>query len=379
MSRWMGNTQVLAEQAAHFEVLAGRGDLPELSRAVMRAACNNGSMTGVGSRNMELLRALADRDRLELGGMWARWYGHVEEDWSAEEFRRDREYLRAELLTVASGVVRDLDGGLLAAERQRELGRLRDQWLVWSGHRIWELAEAELAAGRTPDTAVLAAFRRTGAAANVPALRRAGAAANGSEPGLRNLLNHFPGPALNPGEPWADAALSEAAAGGEPWQRLLEHAAPATAGAPSVKWRRAGSALLDAVGPEEARRAMHRWLELAHRDRTVPLLGHPHLPFDVNTSFDPHNSHVLRGLAWMLSFLPPRPDTARALAGLVETSLDHRSGNAPRALHVAEAGVVALGLLGDSAARRELETLSEWVTHEGASRRLGKALATSSG
>ncbi|MFF3561492.1 hypothetical protein ACFYXS_15770 [Streptomyces sp. NPDC002574] len=379
MSRWMGNTQVLAEQAALHQALAERGDLPELSRAVMRAACNNGSMTGVGSENMELLRALPDKDRLELGGIWARWYAHVEEDWSAEEFRRDREYLRTELLTVASGVVRGLDGDLLAAERQEELSRLRDQWFVWSGHRIWELAEAELAAGRTPDTAVLAAFRRTGAAASVPGSRRTFAAANGTEPGMRKLLAHCPGPALNPGEPWADAALRTAAAGGEPWQRLLEHPAPATAGAPSAKWRRTGSALLDAVGPEEARRALHRWLELAHLDRTVPLLGHPHLRFDVNTCFDPHNSHVLRGLAWMLSFLPPQPDTARALAGLVETSLDHRSGTAPRSPHVAEAGVAALGLLGDRAARAELETLSRWVTHEGTSRRVDKALALPGG
>ncbi|MEV0689333.1 hypothetical protein [Streptomyces sp. NPDC050388] len=375
MSRWMGNTQVLAEQAAQYRALAERGALPELSRAVMRAACNNGSMTGVGFENMELLRALPDKDRLELAGIWARWYAHVEDDCSAEEFRRDPGYLRTELLMVASGVVRGLDGDLLAAERQEQLSRLKDQYLIWSTHRIWELADAELAAGRTPDTAVLAAFRRTSAAANLPGFRRTRAAANGAEPGMRNLLAHFPGPVLNPGEPWADAALKEATAGGEPWQRLLEHAAPATAYAPSAKWRRTGSALLDAVGPEEARRAVLRWLEPAHLDRTFPLLGHPHLPFDVNACFDPYNSHVLRGLAWMLSLLPPRPDTVHALVGLVETSLDHRSGDAPRSPQVAEAGIVALALLGNRAARTELETLSRRVTHKGTSRRIDKALA----
>ncbi|WP_190168032.1 hypothetical protein [Streptomyces mirabilis] len=375
MSRWMGNTQVLTEQAAQYRILAEHGDLPELSRAIMRAACNNGAMTGVGVENMELLRALPDQDRLELAGTWARWYAHVEDIWSAGEFRRDPGYLRAELLMAASGVVRGLDGDLLAAERQELLSGLRDQYLIWSFHRIWELAEAELAAGRTPDPAVLAAFRRTSAAAHLPGFRRTHAAANGKEPGMQNLLSHFPGPALNPGEPWADTALREASAGGEPWQRLLEHAAPATAAAPSAKWRRTGSALLDAVGPEEARRAVHRWLELAHLDRTIPLLGHPHLPFDVNAYFDPYNSHVLRGLAWMLSLLPPRPDTAHTLVGLVETSLDHRSGNAPRSPQVAEAGIVALALIGDRTARTELETLSRWVTHEGTSRRIDKALA----
>ncbi len=371
----MGDTRVLAEQAAQYRTLAERGDLPELSRAVMRAACDNGSMTGVGCENMELLRALPDEERLELAGIWARWYADVEGDWSAEEFKRDPGYLRTELLMAASGVARGLDGGLLAAERQERLFPLRDQFLIWSTHRIWELADAELAAGRSPDAVVLAAFRRTGAAAKLPGFPRTQAAANGAEPGMRKLLAHFPGPILNPGEPWADAALKQAAAGGEPWRRLLRHAAPATAAAPSAKWIRTGSALLDAVGPEAAARAVLRWFELAELDRTFPLLGHPHLPFDVNACFDPYNSHVLRGLAWMLSLLPQRTDTVPALARLVETSLDHRSGDVPRSAHVAEAGIVSLARIGDRAARRELETLSRGVTHRGTARRMDEALA----
>ncbi|MGV9991286.1 hypothetical protein [Streptomyces sp. NPDC003374] len=375
MSRWMGNTQVLAEQAAQYRELAGRGDLPGLSRAVMRAACANGSMTGVGAENMEFLRQLPDGDRLELAGLWAHWYAHVEDDWSAEEFRRDREHLRGELLLTASGIARGLDGNLLAAERREMLLPLRDQFLVWSTHRIWELADAEIAAGRVPDAAVLAAFRRTGAAAHLPGFRRTQAAANGAEPGMGDLLARFPGPVLNPGEPWADLAMKDAAAAGAPWQRLLEHPAPATAGAPSAKWLRTASALLDAAGREEARRALVRWLDAARLDRTFPLLGHPHLPFDVNAGFDPYNAQVLRGLAWMLSLLPPGPDTVHALAGLVETSLEHRSQDAPRSPRVAEAGIVALALLEDGAARAELETFSGWVTHKGVSRCLDRTLA----
>ncbi|MFF7163253.1 hypothetical protein ACFZBP_18185 [Streptomyces sp. NPDC008086] len=376
MSRWMGNRQVLAEQAAQYRLLAERGDLPQLSRAVLRAACHNGSMTGVGSENMELLRALPDRDRLELAGIWARWYADAEDVWSAEEFRRDQGYFRTELLMVASGVARGLDGDLLAGERQEQLAGLRDQYLVWSTHRIWELADAELAAGRTPDPTVLAAFRRTAAAANLPGHRRTQAAANAAEPGMRDVLARFPGPVLNPGEPWADAALKEAAAEGEPWLRLLEHPAPATADAPSAKWRRTGSELLDAVGPAEVRRAVLRWFELVPLDRTLPLVGHPHVHYDVNVCLDPFNSHVLRGLAWTLALLPPRPDTTDALVALVETALDQRSGDAPRSPQVAEAGIAALALIGDRAARAELETLSRWVTHQGTSRRLDKALAS---
>lgn len=95
----------------------------------------------------------------------------------------------------------------------------------------------------------------------------------------------------------------------------------------------------------------------------------------MNACFDVYNSHTLRGLAWMLSFLHPGPDTVHALVGLVETSLDHRSGDVPRSLHVAEAGIVALSLTDDRTARSELETLSKWVTHKGALLRIGKALA----
>ncbi|GGN80200.1 hypothetical protein GCM10011579_065510 [Streptomyces albiflavescens] len=370
----MHNTQLLAEQAAQYRALAERGDLRELSRVVMRAACHNGSMTGVGSEGMKLLRALPDDQRHELAGIWARWYAHVEGDWTAEEFRRDLGYLRAELLLVASGVVRDLDGDLLAAERQEQLAALSSQYVIWSSHRIWELADAELAAGRVPQPAILAAFRRTAAATTLPGLRRTAAAANGREPGLRDLLTRFPGPVLNPGEPWADQALQEAAIGGEPWQRLLAHAAPATAGAPSATWERSALALLEAAGPEAVRRGVLRWFGLAGLDRTVPLLSHPHLSYDVNRCHDPYNTHVLRGLAWSLSLLPPHPDTVPALVGLVEAALDNRSGHL-RSPQVAEAGIVALTRIGGQAARAELETLSRQVEHQGISRRIDKALA----
>ncbi|MFF1482301.1 hypothetical protein ACFVYD_32910 [Streptomyces sp. NPDC058301] len=376
MSRWMWNSQLLAEQAAQYRALAGRRDVGGLSRAVMRAACHNGSMTGVGAENMEFLRTLADEDRLELAGIWARWYAHADDDWMAGEFRRSPSYRRAELLAVASGILRGLDGDLLAAERQEQLAALSDQYVIWSSHRVWELADAELAAGRTPDPAILAAFRRTAAATTLPGLRRTHAAANGMQLGMRELLAKFPGPVLNSGEPWADQALKEATMGGEPWQRLLAHAAPASAGAPSAKWERTGRALLDTVGPEAVRRAAPRWIELAALDRTIPLQGHPHLPFDVNRCHDPYNSHVLRGLAWMLSLLPPQPDIVHAFVGLVEASLDHRSGSAPRSPHVAEAAIVSLARIGDRTARKELESLSRWVTHKSTSRRIEAALAT---
>ncbi|MGW6840975.1 hypothetical protein [Streptomyces sp. NPDC054958] len=374
MSGWLQNTQVLVEQAATYKALAERGELRELSRAVMRAACANGSMTGVGVENMDLLRALPDLDRLELAALWAEWHARVENDWTAEEFRRDVDHLRTELLMVASGVARGLDGGILAAERGAQLAALGDQYVVWSHHRVWELADAELAAGRIPDPAVLAAFRRTVAAATLPGFRRTQASANAAQVGLREVMGRWPGPLLNSGEVWAEQALKDADVGGEPWGRLLSHAAPATASAPSARWRRASLALIEEIGPEAIREAVPRWFELAGLDRTVPLVGHRHLPFDVNTHFDAYNSHVLRGLAWTLALVPAGPDIVDALVGLVETSLDQRSGEDPRAPHVAEAGVVALALTGDPAARCELETLRRWIRHKGTLLLIDKAL-----
>ncbi|MFE7093199.1 hypothetical protein [Streptomyces erythrochromogenes] len=186
---------------------------------------------------------------------------------------------------------------------------------------------------------------------------RTGRDAQGVEQALRfgqhveldEVTGRWPGPPLNSGEVWADQAIKDAGVGGEPWGRLLSHAAPATASAPSARWRRDALALIEEIGPETVREAVPRWFELAGLDRTVPLVGHPHLPFDVNTCFD-------------------------ALAGLVETSLDQRSGEVPRAPHVAEAGVVALALTADPAARCELETLRRWIRHKGTLLRIDTAL-----
>ncbi|MFF0138889.1 hypothetical protein ACFYRN_20895 [Streptomyces sp. NPDC005227] len=374
MSGWLQNTQVLAEQAARYADLAERGELRELSRAVMRAACTNGSTTGVGVENMDLLRALPDGDRTELAALWAEWHARVEDDWTAGEFQRDLDYLRTELLMAASGVARGLDDDPMAAERGAQLALLGDQYVVWSSHRIWELADAELTAGRIPGPAVLAAFRRTTAAAALPGFRRTHAAANAAEPALRALMDRWPGPVLNSGEPWAEQALNEAAVRGEPWLRLLAHSAPATASAPSATWRRTAMTLIGEVGPDAVRAAVPRWFESAALARTVPLVGHPHLPFDVNTCFDAYNSHVLRGLAWTLALLPTGPDIVDALVGLVETSLERRSGDVPRAPHVAEAGIVALALTGDRTARTALETLRGWVPHQSTLLRIDKAL-----
>ncbi|EFH30772.1 predicted protein [Streptomyces pristinaespiralis ATCC 25486] len=357
MSRWLSNPGILLEQGAAHREFAERGDLAGLARSVMEAACNNGSMTGPGVEAMAWLRQLPDRDRLELAGIWSAWHARTAADApSAEVFRRNTSYLRAELLLAATGVARGLDPDLMAAERRAVLGKTAGDHVA-SGHREWELAEAELEAGRVPGPEVLAVFRRTVIDYH-------------AEPALRELLTRFPGPVLNPGEAWADQALEDAARGGDTWHRLLAHRAPLSAGAPSAKWLDTGRDLLDAAGPEPVRRRVHQWFELVGRERPVPLRGS-----QGPAAYDPYNVQALRALAWLLSLLPPRDDTCDALARLVETSLRRLPYSGLYPVRVAEAGVVALARIGTGDARRELDGLRRRVTHKTVLRRVDRALA----
>jgi hypothetical protein len=82
----------------------------------------------------------------------------------------------------------------------------------------------------------------------------------------------------------------------------------------------------------------------------------------------------LRGLAWTLSFLPPRPDIARALGALVETSLRRIAGHGPRDPKVANAGVMALSRIDGEAALAELARLATRVTYKGTLKLVDKAL-----
>jgi hypothetical protein len=363
MSRWLSNPHVLVEQAAAYRDLAARGDLPGLAHAVMKAACRNGAMTGPGEENMELLRALPDPDRLGLGRIWADWLPTVRDEgpYVFEHFGRDARYLRAELLVVASGVVRGLDPELLAAERRARLAALSTQHMIASGNRDWELATAELAAGRPPGPEVLAVFRRT-------------ALAHHPEPALRQVVGALPGPVLNPGEPWADQALKDLGPDGEPWHRLMAHPAPLTARTPSPKWARTGRELLAAVGQEEARLRLHIWLSLVGLPRPVPLRSHQCEDLDFAHRPDPHNSQALRGLAWLLSLLPPAAGSATALARLADTALTPLPSGRPAAPEVAEAAVVALGLSDGEDARTELADLAGRTTHRVVARRIAAAL-----
>ncbi|MFI6930121.1 DUF4132 domain-containing protein [Streptomyces sp. NPDC050287] len=265
---------------------------------------------------------------------------------------------RGNALTLLGIVSRGIPDDYLAAERLKKLDELSRRQSVWYGSRYEALAEAELAAGRPLAPAVVAVFRR------------AGMETYGSKP-LAELAAKLTDPVLNVGEEWAERAMRDAT---DPdWQDLLAHATTATAAKPSAKWDRRAVTLVDVLGADRVRETVLPWLALVGRPRTFPLERQTYEP-DVNSAYDPYNANALRGLTWLLSLLPPHPDTTRALGALIETSLKKVAGLGPRSPKVANAGVVALARVDSEAALAELARLATRVTYKNTVKLLDTAL-----
>ena len=232
---------------------------------------------------------------------------------------------------------------------------------VYDTRQLVHLAERELADGRDLPGEFVAVLRRT----------RMLVWQKSSE--LDDLLQRIPAPVVNPGEAWADRALADLAGLGPDWRRLLAHAATATASRPSATWERTGRALIDALGADTVRERLLSWLPLVGRPRTFPLL----VAFEgstLNDTFDAFNATALRGLAWLLSFLPAHPGTARALGALAETTLRKVPGHGPVNPKAANAAVTALARIDAEPALAELARLAARVTYKGTLKLLDKAL-----
>lgn len=197
------------------------------------------------------------------------------------------------------------------------------------------LVEAELAAGRSVTPAVVAEVRRS----------------------VGNpLAERLTEPVLNIGEEWAECAVERIGGLDDPWRALLVHAMTATASKPAAKWDKRARELIDTLGADRVRETVLPWLALVGRPRTLPLTRWADEP-GVFSAYDPYNANALRGLAWLLSLLPPHPDTARALGALCETSLKKVAGLGPRNPKVANAAVFALARVDSEAALAELARL----------------------
>ncbi|MFD9735586.1 DUF4132 domain-containing protein [Umezawaea sp. NPDC059074] len=250
--------------------------------------------------------------------------------------------------------------GALSEERAAALEALSRQQGYWQQMRHELLAEADLAVGRPLSPALIAVFRR--AATDTYTLPQTTAFA-------RKLTE----PLLNVGEPWAERAMADAEARGEPWRRLLAHVLTATAAKPNDKWNRPARELIAEIGADAVLPVVLEWLALVGRPRTFLLDPNPYGP-DGNESYDPFNANAVRGLTWLVALLPADPASARTLGALVETSLRKAAGIGPRNPKVANACVVALTLMDGEAVLAELARLATRVTFKGTLKILDAAL-----
>ncbi|GGZ57183.1 DUF4132 domain-containing protein [Streptomyces bluensis] len=327
------------------------GDFPALAVDLLKAEPSTKGYWGQEwDELVDLLRGLPGEVRQRLGNALAEQYHSAEAGPIA----------RRGALVLIGIISRGLSEDLLSAERLQELDQLGRERYFWDSSRLEVLAEQELAVGRPLAPAVVAVFRRSALDTY-----RSG--------DLRELVRKLPEtvPVLNVGEEWAERAMADAE--GPAWRALLAHAAGATASKPSPAWDQRAEGLIGALGTDRVRTTVLPWLGLVGRPRTFELERGQYEP-DVNSAYDPYNANALRGLAWLLSLLPPHPDTARALGALVETSLKKVAGMGPRNPKVANAGVIALARIDSEAALAELARLATRITYKATAKIVDTAL-----
>ncbi|GAA1418728.1 hypothetical protein GCM10009601_14590 [Streptomyces thermospinosisporus] len=328
------------------------GDLHRAAARAMRAlGPDNRSSIGLWGAVLDELRDLTGRQRRALIRAVADRFG------SAGDVLEERGRILALCCRLAEGAGDDALAPL-AAERRRALDDLARLRLTSDIERLHVLVETELAEGRAPAPAVVAVIRRS---ALHPAC--------GEE--VRRLATRLTEPVLNVGEEWAEQALRDAT--GPAWRALLTHITTAASARPTTRWDRQARALVDTLGAEHVRETVLPWLTLVGRPRTLPLKPRVWEP-DINHAYDPCNATALRGLAGLLSLLPPHPGTVRALGALAETSLEPVTGIGPRSPKVATAAVHALTRTEGDPAHTELTRLAAVVTHKTTARLVHRAL-----
>ncbi|WP_381797134.1 hypothetical protein [Streptomyces niveus] len=332
------------------------GDIGLADRTLNAMGVRDSGYRGVGwsERLLDELRDLPQGRRHILARSLVERYHRLEE---SSEFR-------ARTLLLAGILAADLPDDPLAAERVGVLGDLGECHSFWYEDHFSVLVEAELAAGRSLTPAAIAAFRRSGMEYGFPAAP------------LVRVGEKPTDPVLNVGEKWAECALEEVGPGpDDPWRALLAHALNARSAKPSAKWDRLARQLVVPLGAEPVRENVVSWLALVGVPRTFLVKAVFCEDRNFNEVFDPYNALALRGLAWLLSLLPPHSDAARALGALVETSLEKVPGRGPRSAKVAHAGAFALGRIDSGPALAELDRLAARVTHKATAKAIDTARA----
>ncbi|KAB1982860.1 MULTISPECIES: hypothetical protein [Streptomyces] len=310
--------------------LASKGDLAGLSRALLLAKDSWHEGFGVTT----VLRGLPEADRIAL----ARSFAEHAVTTPADGEVGDRG------LVLLAAVSRDIVDADWCEAWEALLTEMADQfWSCGISDELWTCSQALLDAGRHVPEPVVALLRRS-------ALEHAWPTEC-----VTPVLDRLRGPVLNPGEPWADALLTDLPSLGEPWPGVIGHALLAPVARPTHAWDRRALALTAPIGTEEIRRAVTPWLDLA-ADGGGRWDG----------GYDPYNLPALAGLTWLLSLLPPHPASIRTLGDLVE--------RAPVRTPLTGTAVRALARVPQQAGRSELERLSGRVRHKVTQRQIRKAL-----
>jgi hypothetical protein len=186
---------------------------------------------------------------------------------------------------------------------------------------------------------------------------------------------------LAPGEAWAEAVNADLGrlepARQASWVELFRHALTGTAARPSGKWLAAARRLVEAVGPEEVREAMLRWLPLVARGGTISRMGS--YVGDVRGAADvmnEENATCLRGLLWSVQLLPRPDELTRAITSAALSAYKKVPGVGPRAVKVGNAAVYALSEMGSTDAVGQLAMLKVRVKFGTAQKEIEKAFNT---
>ncbi|MGW7242198.1 hypothetical protein [Streptomyces sp. NPDC054804] len=310
--------------------LASKGDLAELSRALPLAEDPWHEGFGVTT----VLRGLPEADRIAL----AQSFPEQAVTTPADSGVGNRG------LVLPAAVSRDIVDDDWCEAWEALLMKMADQfWSCGISDELWTCSQALLDAGRHVPEPVVALLRRS-------ALEHAWPTEC-----VTPVLDRLRGPVLNPGEPWADALLTDLPSLGEPWPGVIGHALLAPVARPTLAWDRRALALTAPIGTEEIRRAVTPWLDLAASGGGRWDGG-----------YDPYNLPALAGLTWLLSLLPPHPVSIRTLGDLVE--------RAPVRTPLTGTAVRALARVPQQAGCSELERLFGCVRHKVTQRQIRKVL-----
>jgi hypothetical protein len=241
------------------------------------------------------------------------------------------------------------------------------------------IARAELERSRSPLTEgeryVLSLFRAS--LLSGPALGAPSTAVTRISRLINNGANFY----LVPGEAWSDELnrdlTSMNVGNASDWTALLKHALSATSARPSAKWLATGRKLVDAIGGDDVRQALARWLPLVAQGQTIRKLGN--YSGDTRGAGDvmnEENATALRGLIWLVQVIPRSGELVRALTVVAQSAYRKVPGVGPRAVKVGNAAVYALSEMGSTDAVGQLAVLKVRVKFGTAQKEIEKAFTT---